>query len=152
MIKINVLAVGSIKEKFFEAAISEYSKRLGRFCSLSIVEVPEQSSLVGEKKVEAESRALMSHFRGQVIVLDRAGKEVSSPELSQIIDGLKSNGTSEITFVIGGSNGVSAELIKKANASISFGKVTFPHQLFRVILLEQIYRAFTISEGLPYHK
>lgn len=152
MIKINVLAVGSIKEKFFQEAIGEYAKRLKRFCSLNIVEVPEQSSLTIEKKIDAESNALMCHLRGYVILLDRQGKEVSSQELSGMIEELKSQGNGEITFVIGGSNGVNGQLIARADKVISFGKVTFPHQLFRVILLEQIYRAFTISEGLPYHK
>lgn len=153
MLKVNIVCVGTIKEKFFTDAISEYSKRLSKFCKLQIVEVAEESKQQNiEKKIEIESERLKNACKGFIILLDRCKQEVSSEELSNVLDTLKSAGTSEISFVIGGSNGVSEEFKKQANNCMSFGKITFPHQLFRVVLLEQIYRAFTISAGLPYHK
>lgn len=153
MLKVNIVCVGTIKEKFFTDAISEYSKRLLKFCKLQIVEVAEESKEQSiEKKIEIESERLKNACRGFIILLDRCKQEVSSEELSNMLDTLKSAGTSEISFVIGGSNGVSEEFKRQANKCVSFGKITFPHQLFRVVLLEQIYRAFTISAGLPYHK
>lgn len=153
MLKVNIVCVGTIKEKFFTDAISEYSKRLSKFCKLQIVEVAEESKEQNiEKKIEIESERLKNACRGFIILLDRCKQEVSSEELSNMLDTLKSAGTSEISFVIGGSNGVSEEFKRQANKCVSFGKITFPHQLFRVVLLEQIYRAFTISAGLPYHK
>lgn len=153
MLKVNIVCVGTIKEKFFTDAISEYSKRLSKFCKLQIVEVAEESKEQSiEKKIEIESERLKNACRGFIILLDRCKQEVSSEELSNMLDTLKSAGTSEISFVIGVSNGVSEEFKRQANKCVSFGKITFPHQLFRVVLLEQIYRAFTISAGLPYHK
>lgn len=153
MLKVNIVCVGTIKEKFFTDAISEYSKRLSKFCKLQIVEVAEESKEQSiEKKIEIESERLKNACRGFIILLYRCKQEVSSEELSNMLDTLKSAGTSEISFVIGGSNGVSEEFKRQANKCVSFGKITFPHQLFRVVLLEQIYRAFTISAGLPYHK
>lgn len=153
MLKVNIVCVGTIKEKFFTDAISEYSKRLLKFCKLQIVEVAEESKEQNiEKKIEIESERLKNACRGFIILLDRCKQEVSSEELSNMLDTLKSAGTSEVSFVIGGSNGVSEEFKRQANKCVSFGKITFPHQLFRVVLLEQIYRAFTISAGLPYHK
>lgn len=153
MLKVNIVCVGTIKEKFFTDAISEYSKRLSKFCKLQIVEVAEESKEQSiEKKIEIESERLKNACRGFIILLDRCKQEVSSEELSNMLDTLKSAGTSEISFVIGGSNGVSEDFKRQANKCVSFGKITFPHQLFRVVLLEQIYRAFTISAGFPYHK
>lgn len=153
MLKVNIVCVGTIKEKFFTDAISEYSKRLSKFCKLQIVEVAEESKEQSiEKKIEIESERLKNACRGFIILLDRCKQEVSSEELSNMLDTLKIAGTSEVSFVIGGSNGVSEEFKRQANKCVSFGKITFPHQLFRVVLLEQIYRAFTISAGLPYHK
>lgn len=153
MLKVNIVCVGTIKEKFFTDAISEYSKRLSKFCKLQIIEVTEESKEQSiEKKIEIESERLKNACRGFIILLDRCKQEVSSEELSNMLDTLKSAGTSEVSFVIGGSNGVSEEFKRQANKCVSFGKITFPHQLFRVVLLEQIYRAFTISAGLPYHK
>lgn len=153
MLKVNIVCVGTIKEKFFTDAISEYSKRLSKFCKLQIVEVAEESKEQSiEKKIEIESERLKNACRGFIILLDRCKQEVSSEELSNMLDTLKIAGTSEVSFVIGGSNGVSEEFKRQANKCVSFGKITFPHQLFRFVLLEQIYRAFTISAGLPYHK
>lgn len=153
MLKINIICVGKIKEKFFIDAVNEYVKRLSKFCKLQIFEVDEESREQNiEKKIELESEKLEKEAKGFVVLLDRVKKEVSSEELSSMIEKLKNDGVSEISFIIGGSNGVSENFKKNANQCISFGKITFPHQLFRVVLLEQIYRAFTISSGLPYHK
>lgn len=150
--KINIIAVGKIKEKFFIDAINEYKKRLGKFCDFSIIEVPEKSAETYlAKKTADESELLLAACKGTIILLDREGKQVSSPELADIID-KTSLSSSTISFVIGGSNGVSQKLKQQAKYCISFGKVTYPHQLFRVVLTEQIYRAFTINAGLPYHK
>ena len=150
--KINIVAVGKIKEKFYTDAINEYKKRLSKFCDFNIIEVPEKSMETSlDKKTAEESELLLSACKGTIILLDRQGKEISSPDLANILD-KTSFTTSTISFVIGGSNGVSQKLKQMANYTISFGKVTYPHQLFRVILTEQIYRAFTINAGLPYHK
>ncbi len=153
MLKINIVCVGSIKEKFFIDAINEYKKRLSRFCSFNIVEVQEDAQEKSTlKKIDKESEKLLSMVKGTVILLDREGTMVSSENLAEILDKLSSQGISEISFVIGGSNGVNNELKNKAKYVYSFGKITYPHQLFRVVLSEQIYRAFSINAGLPYHK
>ena len=153
MLKVNIVAVGGIKENFFVDAIKEYSKRLSKFCALKIIEVEEESSQKSiEAKKEKESERLLSVCKGVIVLLDREGEFVSSEKMAEIIDKYQTQGNSEITYVIGGSNGVSETLKQKANKTISFGKITFPHQLFRVVLLEQIYRAFSINAGLPYHK
>jgi 23S rRNA (pseudouridine1915-N3)-methyltransferase len=150
--KINIVAVGKIKEKFFVDAIAEYAKRLGKFCDFSVIEVPEKSNEpVIEKKIAQESELLLASCKGKIVLLDRVSKEITSPDLADIIKN-ESMHASTISFVIGGSNGVSTALKSKADYAISFGRITYPHQLFRVILAEQIYRAFTISAGLPYHK
>ena len=153
MLKINIVCVGSIKEKYFVEAIKEYGKRLSRFCSLSIVEVQEEAQEKSiNKKIEKESDKLLSACKGAIILLDRVGKLVSSEDLASSLDNLAGQGISEMSFVIGGSNGVSDLLKEKAKFSFSFGKITFPHQLFRVVLLEQIYRGFSILNNSPYHK
>ena len=153
MLKVNIVAVGGIKEHYFVDAIKEYSKRLSKFCTLKIIEVEEESNQKSiESKKEKESERLLSVCKGTIVLLDREGEFVSSEKMAEIIDKYQTQGNSEITYVIGGSNGVSEMLKQKANKTISFGKITFPHQLFRVVLLEQIYRAFCINAGLPYHK
>ena len=153
MLKINIVAVGSIKEKFFKDAIDEYKKRLSRSCIFNVVEVAEESFQKNlEVKTEKESERLLSACKGVIILLDRLGKKVSSEGLKDIIEKAQISGEGEMSFVIGGSNGVSKILVDKARCVISFGDITFPHQLFRVVLAEQIYRAFTILEGKPYHK
>lgn len=150
--KINIVAVGKIKEKFFTDAINEYKKRLSKFCELNIIEVPEKSFETSiDKKIADESELLLTACKGKIILLDRQGIAISSPELANIIE-KDSQTASTISFVIGGSNGVSEKLKKLSNHIISFGKITFPHQLFRVVLTEQIYRAFCINNGMPYHK
>lgn len=151
--KINIVCVGKIKEKFFVEAINEYTKRLSRFCDLKIIEVEEESKMSNtDKKCEIESENLLEKCGGIIVALDGSGKLLSSPEIANFIKLKANNGISEISFVIGGSNGLSQNLKNRADLVLSFGKITFPHQLFRVVLLEQIYRAFTILEGLPYHK
>ena len=151
--KINIVCVGKIKEKFFVEAINEYAKRLSRFCDLKIIEVEEESKMSNtDKKCEIESENLLEKCGGIIVALDGSGKLLSSPEIANFIKLKTNNGISEISFVIGGSNGLSQNLKNRADLVLSIGKITFPHQLFRVVLLEQIYRAFTILEGLPYHK
>jgi len=152
MLKVNIVCVGSIKEKFYVDAINEYKKRLSRFCTLTITEVNELNEQTTNKKIELESQSLLRAVKGQVFVLDRCGKELSSPDLAELLKKTADSGISEVSFVIGGSNGVSEELLSKSKQNISFGKITFPHQLFRVVLLEQIYRAFSILNNSPYHK
>lgn len=153
MLKINIVCVGSIKEKFFVDAINEYKKRLSRFCLLTIHEVQEEAFEKSiDKKIDKESEKLLNACKGAIVLLDREGKMVSSEDLASNIAKISTQGLSEVSFVIGGSNGVNDILKNKAKFSFSFGKITYPHQLFRVVLLEQIYRAFSINAGLPYHK
>lgn len=153
MIKVNIIAVGSIKENFYTEAISEYSKRMSRYAQVNIIEVQEDAQEKSiSKKIDKESEKLDKALKGYVILLDRQGELLSSEKLAETLDKCQTDGVSEISFVIGGSNGVSEALKQKSNKVISFGKITFPHQLFRVVLMEQIYRAFTINNNLPYHK
>ena len=151
--RINIVCVGKIKEKFYTDAVEEYKKRLSRFCTINIIEVDEASKIENlDKKSEIEGKLLLSKCSGVVVALDARGKMLSSPEIASYIKNKELSSISEISFVIGGSNGLSADVLKKADLILSFGNVTFPHQLFRVVLIEQIYRAFTIINGLPYHK
>ncbi len=151
--RINIVCVGKIKEKFFTDAILEYQKRLSRFCNLTIVEVDEASNVTNlEKKSEIEGERLLSRCKGVIIALDGGGKMLSSTEIADFIKQKEVASESEISFVIGGSNGLSKKVLDAAALKLSFGKITFPHQLFRVVLIEQIYRAFTIIANLPYHK
>lgn len=157
---VKLVVVGKLKEKYFKQGIAEYAKRLSRFCKFEIVEVPD------EKAPESLSQSQMDHVMQQegerilskikdkeyVFALAILGKERSSEEFSKEIMNLTTYGHSDITFVIGGSLGLSSAVMKRANAQISFGKFTLPHQLMRLVLVEQIYRAFMISEGSPYHK
>ena len=145
--KIRILTVGKIKEKFYRDAIAEYQKRLGRYCKLEIVEVAEQVK-------EKEGQRLLSHIRDgeYCIVLAIEGKKLDSVTFSQQIDRLMVSGTSTIDFVIGGSLGLYKDVLSRADFLLRFSDMTFPHQLMRVILLEQVYRAFRISNKEPYHK
>ena len=159
MISINILCIGKIKEKFFRDAIEEYSKRLSKYCKLSILELPDEKipenvgSKIEEKIKEKECENLINHIKrdSYIIALDLNGKEYDSIELSKHIENL-SNVTSNITFIIGGSLGLNNEILNKCNESICFSKFTFPHQLIRVFLLEQIYRSFKIANNETYHK
>ncbi len=151
---INIVCIGKIKESFYREAVSEYAKRLTRFCKFNITELQE-SRLEGNdiQKVKInEGKSIISKLKGYVIILDLAGEMVSSTGLAEKIDTLASKGVSEISFVIGGSYGLSDEVKQSANCSLCFGKVTYPHQLMRVILSEQIYRAFMINSNSEYHK
>lgn len=158
--KITVACVGRIKEKFFTAAIDEYSKRLSRYVSLEICQVndekaPENMSEADEIKVkEIEGKKLLKVIKdtSYVVVLAIDGKKMTSEGLADFIKNNMVRGVSHITFVIGGSLGLSEEVIKRADFKLSFSDMTFPHQLMRVILLEQIYRANRINNNEPYHK
>lgn len=156
--KINIIAVGKIKEKFLRDAIAEYAKRLSKFCICNIIEISESVARIENeaniKKVkEEEGRNILSKINNEyVIVLDIDGKDFSTMELYERIEKIKLDGESLISFVVGGSYGLSDEVKNRANLRLSFSKLTFPHQLFRVILLEQIYRIFKIENNEPYHK
>ena len=156
--KIKIIAVGKIKEKYLKDAIDEYKKRLSKFCSLSIVEANESIAKVEndsniKKSIEEEAKEIISKIKNEyVIVLDIDGKECSTLELSKKLSDIKLKGVSEISFIIGGSYGLSDSVKKRADFRLSFSKLTFPHQLFRVILMEQIYRIFKIEGNEPYHK
>lgn len=155
--KINIVAVGKIKEAFYRDAIAEYAKRLTRFCTFNVIEVAE-TLLSGkndkdiQRVVQSEGQAILAKVKGHVIILDLKGALLSSTDLAEYIENKKTCGVSEISFVIGGSYGLSEEVKSKADYSVSFGKFTYPHQLMRVILSEQIYRAFMINENSEYHK
>ncbi len=158
--RITLLTVGKIKEKYLKEAISEYSKRLSRYCSLEIIEVsdektPEQASQTVEEQIrEKEGERLLKQIRDDmyVITLEIQGKMLSSEELAAKMEDLGIQGKSHIAFVIGGSIGLGREVVKRSDYALSFSKMTFPHQLMRVILLEQVYRAYRIINGEPYHK
>ncbi len=151
---INIVCVGKIKESFYREAIAEYAKRLTRFCKFNVVEVAE-SKLEGNeinKVIVNEGKSIITKLKGYVIVLDLSGQMLSSTSLAEKIDSLQVGGVSEITFVIGGSYGLSDEVKQNADYRLCFGKMTYPHQLMRVILSEQIYRAFMINSNSEYHK
>jgi 23S rRNA (pseudouridine1915-N3)-methyltransferase len=158
--KITVITVGKIKEKYLEDAIAEYSKRLSRYCKLEIIQVadektPDRASEVVETQIkEKEGERILSHIKdtAYVVALAIEGKMISSEELAELIDGLGVRGESHIQFVIGGSLGLSKKVLERADYKLSFSRMTFPHQLMRVILLEQIYRSYRIVNGEPYHK
>lgn len=156
---INIISVGKIKEKYFTAAIEEYSKRLSRFVKLIVTEIPDERipDNASEKEIEIikekEGHKILSKLNENsfVITLCIEGKELSSEELAQKITDI-SMSSSNITFIIGGSLGLSDAVKNKSQLRLSFGKITFPHQLMRVVLLEQIYRAFKINNNESYHK
>ena len=158
--KITVITVGKIKEKYLEDAIAEYSKRLSRYCKLEIIQVadektPDRASEVVETQIkDKEGERILSHIKdtAYVVALAIEGKMISSEELAELIDGLGVRGESHIQFVIGGSLGLSKKVLERADYKLSFSRMTFPHQLMRVILLEQIYRSYRILNGEPYHK
>jgi len=159
-VKITILCVGKIKEKFYRDAIAEYEKRLSRYCKLEIIEVadektPDNASELVERQIkEKEAERMEKHIKESAFVCALAidGKQLDSVELSEKIESLGTGGTSHIIFIIGGSLGMSEALLKRADMKLSFSKMTFPHQLMRVILLEQVYRAYRIMNHEPYHK
>ena len=158
--RITVVCVGKIKEKFYTQAVDEYSKRLSRYCKLDIVELPDEktpdnaSDVVNEQIKNKEGERILEKLRPSdfVVSLDLNQKEYDSLSFSDQLESWFRQGGSSICFLIGGSLGLSGALKKRANASFSFGKMTFPHQLARVMLLEQLYRAFRIAHHEPYHK
>lgn len=158
--KITVIAVGKIKEKFFRDAIAEYEKRLGRYCRLEIVSVEDEKTPDGAgeaaenqiKKKEAERILRCIKDDAYVITLEIDGKNYDSEGFSELIEELGVRGCGQLQFVIGGSLGLHEEVKRRADLAVSFSKMTFPHQLMRVILLEQIYRAYRIIHHEPYHK
>ena len=157
MLKINVVAVGKVKEKYFQEAINEYLKRLSRFAEVKIIEVKEEnftkdSEELRKETLKKEEENILPYLKGYVIVLAIEGKQFTSESLSKKIDDLTVTGVSEITFVIGGSYGLTEEIKRKADLKFSFSLMTFPHTLARVILLEQLYRGFMIKAGSTYHK
>lgn len=152
MLKINLVCVGNIKERFFKEAQDEYVKRISKYAVLQIKELKELNYLENINQIiEQESNMIYDSIKGQYILLDISGRKMNSEEFSNFIEDISST-NSEITFVIGGSYGVSQQLKNTASKKISFSDMTFPHRLFRIMLLEQIYRAFCISNNTPYHK
>lgn len=157
---IEILCVGKLKESYFKQAVAEYEKRLSRYCRLSICEVTDektpdgQSEALDEKVRCLEGERLLKHVHDNsyVILLDIGGKMLDSVELSETLKEYMVTSKSNIQFIIGGSLGVSEAVRKRADERISFSKMTFPHQLMRVILLEQLYRGFKIMSNEPYHK
>ena len=158
--KITILCVGKVKEKFYRDAIDEFAKRLSRYCKLEIVEVADEKTAEEASDTEIrmvkekEGERLLKNIKDNayVICLCIDGKQLDSEALSAKIEGLGIQGTSHIYFVIGGSLGLADEVVRRADYKLSFSKMTFPHQLMRVILCEQIYRAYRIMNHEPYHK
>lgn len=157
---ITLITVGKLKEKYLKQAIEEYSKRLSRYCKLEIIELndektPDNASEKEEQLIkEKEGKQILSKIKENafVIAMDLGGKNLTSEEFSKFIEQNGVMGNSNIVFLIGGSLGLSDEVKKRANYKLCFSKMTFPHQLFRVMLLEQIYRGFRIMKNEPYHK
>lgn len=158
--RITLITVGKIKEKYLEDAIVEYAKRLSRYCKLELVQVadektPDRASAAEEEQIKAkEGERILAHVKDGAFVIALAidGIELSSEELSAYLEHLGVSGTSHIQFIIGGSLGLAAQVLRRADYKLSFSRMTFPHQLMRVILLEQIYRGYRIMNGEPYHK
>jgi 23S rRNA (pseudouridine1915-N3)-methyltransferase len=160
MLHINIVCVGKLKEKYLQDALAEYSKRLSKYCNLNIIELPDEKlpnnlndSLIKQIKSK-ESNNIFSHIEkgSYVLTLDLKGKQYSSEEFSQKITNISLNSYSNITFVIGGTLGLDENVLKNSNELICFSKMTFPHQLIRIFLLEQIFRAFKISNNETYHR
>ncbi len=157
MIKINVVAVGKVKEKYFLDGINEYAKRLKRFCDFNIIEVAEENyAKVDDKLIEKikqkEAQSILKHLNGKVFAMAIEGKKLSSEKFAQLIKTNADLGGGVMTFVIGGSYGLDEQVKNKADMLISFSDMTFPHTFFRLMLTEQVYRAFSILEGSLYHK
>ena len=158
MIHINIVCVGKIKESYLKDAILEYSKRLSKYCKLSFVEIDDEqipnnlNTKISENIKEIEGNKILSHIKNSyVIALDLKGKQYSSEDFSTKLENIALL-NSNITFIIGGSLGLSQEVLQKSNELICFSKMTFPHQLIRVFLLEQLFRAFKIQNNETYHR
>ncbi len=158
--KITIICVGKIKEKFYRDAIEEYAKRLSKYCKFEIIEVadektPDKASPVEEEQIKKKEAArILAKIKqdSYVCTLEIAGKQLSSTELADWMEKSAVGGRSQICFVIGGSLGLHSSVLARSDFALSFSKMTFPHQLMRVILSEQIYRAFRIISNEPYHK
>ena len=159
MLSINIICVGKIKENYLKDAISEYSKRLSKYCNLNIIELPDEKlpNQLNKKNIDevknTEGNKILAHIKkdSYSICLDLKGKQFSSEEFSAKIDSIALNFNSSINFIIGGTLGLSKDVLENANEKICFSKMTFPHQLIRVFLLEQLFRAFKISNNETYH-
>ena len=156
MLKINLICMGDIKEKYLKEAITEYSKRISRFADLKIIELKEHVAPSSNKSdvlqaLKKDAEQIEKHLKGHCICLDIKGKMLSSEEFAGKIQ-KTSLSNSEISFVIGASNGIDEEIKNACKDKMSFSPMTFPHQLIRVIFLEQLYRAFTILNNISYHK
>lgn len=157
---IKIIAVGKIKEKYIQEGIKEFSKRLSRYCILDIIEIEDEKApeSLSDREMEIvkskEGERILAKIpqNSFIISLEIQGKQLTSEELSKKIETLMVEGTNDITFIIGGSLGLSKEVLDKTNFKLSFSKMTFPHQLMRLILLEQVYRSWRIMKGEPYHK
>ncbi len=161
MLRINIICIGKIKEKYFTDAINEYAKRLSAFCRFQIVELAEEKIKSNtpnlsqiEEVIESEGKRIMQKINSgdYVIAMCIEGKMLSSEELSKTLEGVQINGKSTVDFIIGGSYGLSQAIKSRADLRLSMSKMTFPHQMARMILSEQIYRAFEISTNGKYHK
>ena len=157
MVKVNIVAVGKVKEKYFADGISEYAKRIGKFASFSIVEIAEENfNKVDSKTIEIikqrECERILPHLKGYVYAMAIEGKKYSSENFAKDIKALVDKGEGVITFVIGGSYGLDDKVKQTADKLVSFSDMTFPHTMFRLMLTEQLYRAFTINSGSNYHK
>lgn len=158
--KVTVVCVGKVKEGFYRDALAEYGKRLGKYCRLEIIEVSDEKTpdgagpLLEEQIKEREGRRILEKLREDAFVctLEIGGKKLSSEGFARWMENLTVGGTSHVTFVIGGSLGLHESVSRRSDFSLSFSDMTFPHQLMRVILTEQVYRAFRIIHGEPYHK
>ena len=146
---INLICVGNLKETFSKQEQEEYLKRLSAFCKVNVIEIKEQNQF--ENSLEKEGEEILKKLKGYVILCDIKGKELSSPALAEKLENLMQT-NSEISFVVGGSYGVCEKVKSLSKEKISFSPMTFPHNLFRIMLLEQVYRAFTIINGKTYHK
>lgn len=154
---IKIIAVGKIKEKYMKEALQEYEKRLSSFCSFSVVEVNAEQILdesLAEKYKELEAERILQHIKNStfVITLEIQGKMFSSEDFAQKIKDISNEGISDVAFVIGGANGLHKKVCDISNLKLSFSKMTFTHQMVRLVLSEQIYRAFKINANEPYHR
>lgn len=157
---ITIITVGKLKEKYLKSAIDEYAKRLSRYCKLTIIELPDEKTpdnasekdelIIKSKEGDAILKKIKENM--YVIALDLKGEHVTSEDFASKLEKLSVSGNSNLAFVIGGSLGIAKEVLQRADYKLCFSKMTFPHQLFRVMLLEQIYRGFRINNNEPYHK
>ncbi len=150
---IKLITVGSIKEKYLKDAIDEYTKRISKYTKIEIIEVKDEGLVEPQKSINLEEEKILKHIsdKDYIVTLEIEGKQLSSEELAEKLDRIQLE-SSTITFIIGGSYGLSKNIKDKAKLHLSFSKMTFPHQLFRVLLLEQIYRSYKINNNESYHK